>query len=353
LYDLVKSHVGLIERLPTAGGFADWKQIATFADMAAETAAVFEQKKNRPYSRMYSRAQWPASHFAAALFKVRRPEIEWTAEFSDPLLIDTYGHPRPNSCDMAWLAEHRMLDAIRDRGFAADPAETRLFYWCEMLPYTLADRIVFINESQLTYMLSYCRDEMVRRAIREKAEISAHPVPHAWAKAGDRTWYLDDECVNLAYFGTIYTTRSLSMLFAGIAALSGQERLRIRLYVFTRQTEQMQAEVDACGLWDVVFVLPEMDYLTFLRSLDDFDALVVNDVDRESAAGVNPYLPSKLSDYATSKTPILAIHERGSELSKRPEPTYWCEIQQPDAFLSRMLQVIREILSTKPAKTQR
>ena len=351
VYDLVTSHIGLIEHLPTSGGFADWKQIAKFAEMAAEKGAVFEQKKKAPYSRMYSRAQWPASHFAAALFKVRRPNIEWTAEFSDPLLIDKYGQARQDSCDMSWLAEHRILDAIREQGFAADPAETRLFYWCEMLPYTLADRIVFINESQLTYMLSYCRDDMVRRAVREKAEISQHPVPHVWAKSGNRTCHLDDECANLAYFGSVYANRSLSVVFEAIAALSGEERQRLRLYVFTRQIAETQEEVDACRLWDVVFVLPEMDYLEFLRSLDDFDALVVTDVDRESAAGANPYLPSKLSDYATSKTPILAIYERGSELSKRPEPTYWCEIQQSDTFLSRMVQVIREILSSKLAKT--
>ena len=47
-----------------------------------------------PYRSVYSRAMAPQSHFAAALVKLRRPDVEWVAEFSYPLKINAVGEER-------------------------------------------------------------------------------------------------------------------------------------------------------------------------------------------------------------------------------------------------------------------
>jgi hypothetical protein len=151
----------------------------------------------------------------------------------------------------------------------------------------------------------------------------------------------------MAYFGSVYANRSLGLLFDSLAALGQEQREQLRLYVFTGQTAAMHEEVEARQLWDVVFVLPERDYCEFLQSLDEFDVLIVNDADKRSRGELNPYLPSKLSDYAASRTPILAIVEEGSELSRRAEPTYRCTLQERSGFVEQMLAVIGQIVSKK------
>lgn len=347
LFKLVSPYIGRLEQLKCPVHFADWKAVGGFAELAAGKAAELERAKGKPYEQIYSRAQWPSSHFAAALFKVRRPELKWTAEFSDPLLLDVNGKERRGDLDLEWLVRQGIRERMRKMGFNLELENRRLFYWSEVLPYVLADQLVFTNVNQMKYMLSYCGDAKLRREVERKAVIKPHPIPRQWVNGGGRPYHLDDRCSNLAYFGSFYANRSLAGVFESIARLRADERQRLRLYLFTGQTAETQEQVEASGLWDVAFVLPELDYLNFLQSLNDFDVLIVNDVHKESGAGLNPYLPSKLSDYASSNTPILALYEKGSELSRRPEPKYRCEIRNRTAFAIELANILRSILKGK------
>ena len=54
-------------------------------------------------------------------------------------------------------------------------------------------------------------------------------------------------------------------------------------------------------------------FLEFLNLTTRFDVLLVNDADHE---GINPYLPSKLSDYLGSGSDVWAISQPGSVLSR-------------------------------------
>ena len=58
-----------------------------------------------------------------------------------------------------------------------------------------------------------------------------------------------------------------------------------------------------------------LHYFDFLAVSRKFDALVVNDAQTKTFKWINPYLPSKLSDYKGSGSPIWALFEEGSELS--------------------------------------
>jgi hypothetical protein len=59
-------------------------------------------------------------------------------------------------------------------------------------------------------------------------------------------------------------------------------------------------------------------FLEFLNLTTLFDVLLVNDAATAQHHAVNPYLPSKISDYRGSGTPIWAICEPGSILSTQP-----------------------------------
>ena len=60
---------------------------------------------------------------------------------------------------------------------------------------------------------------------------------------------------------------------------------------------------------------PPLDYLEFLNALSQFDVLVVVDVDTSATSyDINPFLPSKYSDYAGCGVPVWAMTEPGSPL---------------------------------------
>ena len=56
------------------------------------------------------------SHYAAALVKLRRPEIEWVAEFSDPLKINPLGEERTGAVAADWLSGE-LAAGMRAAGF--------------------------------------------------------------------------------------------------------------------------------------------------------------------------------------------------------------------------------------------
>ena len=58
------------------------------------------------------------------------------------------------------------------------------------------------------------------------------------------------------------------------------------------------------------------DYFKFLNATTQFDILIVNDVITNDNFKINPYLPSKVSDYLNSGSDIWAFYENKSTLSK-------------------------------------
>jgi hypothetical protein len=257
---------------------------------------------------------FPASHVAAARHKVRHPEVRWRAEFSDPLSKDVHGQDRPAALKRGHLlAELRTgLEAV---GVEA-PDHVRLLPWVEHLAYALADEIVFTNENQRDYMLGYCPDPALRARVEERSSVSHHPtLPPPFYRREPSSYALDPDRVHVGYFGVFYATRGLTEVTDALAGLPGQVRSRVQLHVFTNDPDEVAAGVVAAGLGDVVRVNGYRPFLEFLHLTTRFDVLLVNDADHE---GVNPYLPSKLSDYLGSGSDVWAISQPGSVLSRQP-----------------------------------
>ena len=132
----------------------------------------------------------------------------------------------------------------------------------------------------------------------------------------DETSRPNDGPVRLAYFGNLYANRSLEDAVGAIADLPADWRGRVHLAVFTSTPDLVRDQVRTLGLADVIDVRGYAPYLQFLNVLRRFDCLVIEDVATAgSAHDVNPYLPSKWSDYRGSGTPVWGILEPGSPLS--------------------------------------
>ena len=270
------------------------------------------------YRTMYSRAMWPAAHVLAALYKARHPNVEWTAEFSDPMLIDVQGQRREAKGPLEAALLDQLSKAVRARGFEP-PDMDNLWEIAELLPYALADKVLYTNENQRDVMLSYCeRPEYAARA-REHSIVEHHPTPPAdFYDRLPTTYELDPSVVNIGYFGTFYITRGLTEVVDALRAMPLASRARLRLHVFTHRPDKLNEDAREAGLAGVIVAKPYVSYLEFLSISKQMDVLLVNDFRAAEAHGRNPYLPAKYADYLGSGRPIWSIYEPGSVLSAQP-----------------------------------
>src|SRR5699024_8305260 len=81
------------EELRVDPSFSSSPLIARFARTALRSAAKL-QKENVPYASLDCRALWSASHVAASLVKIKFHNMNWEAEFSDPLRNGVNGADR-------------------------------------------------------------------------------------------------------------------------------------------------------------------------------------------------------------------------------------------------------------------
>ncbi|MEQ4204360.1 glycosyltransferase [Actinopolymorpha sp. B9G3] len=296
--------------------FSNWAAIEAFCAEGLARISALERAKGT-YDRLYSRVMWPASHFLAAAYKLRNPTVAWTAEFSDPAARDVAGAER-----RAPISPGPLLDMVQSELKRKDIpllGSRNCLDWCEYLAYACADSIVFTNENQRDYMLSYCPIAEVADMAREKSVISPHPtLAPAFYSMVQHPYVLDQSVVNLAYFGNFYATRGLGDVLQALARLEPDVRARLRLHVFTSKPADLQGHIDDLQIGDIVRSNGYVRFLAFLNLATKFDCLIVNDALTAVSHERNPYLPSKWSDYTGTGRPVWGLVEAGSPLSTRP-----------------------------------
>ena len=301
-------------RLAGPGVFQGWKGIRDF------TAGVDRFVQSRlleisPYDCIYSRAMWPAAHIAAAVQKIRRPEIPWHAEFSDPILYDVAGKERLHELEVDPLVVE-ILDGLRRAGLPL-PDNLNLFGLIEHLVYALADQVIFTNENQRNYMLGYLPSKFSRDAILDRSIVAHQPTL-------DSTFYNMVNArlrrvpgrIHIGYFGVFYATRGVGQLLDALTASSNTVRNRVVLDIYTDKPVETRELVKLQHLEDTVRVHRYVPYLKFLNLTTKFDWLLVFDSESLGTHDGNPYLPSKLSDYLGSGSRVWAMAEPGSVLSR-------------------------------------
>lgn len=332
----------LVGRQIVLGGepeYGGWATIRRFVSEGLDAVARLELAHGRPYAEVHSRAMWPAAHFLAARYRLLTPGATWSAEFSDPLLHTVAGEQRRRRFGGDDVAED-LWQAVRD----ADPSLSRpdnVWEMVELLPYAVADSVVFTNELQRDHMLGYCRSRVLAERARERSVVSPHPSPPASAY-GLSSAVLDREpgTVVVGYFGVFYPTRGLTEVWDALGRLDAEERGRLRLHVFTSDPASLVEQLAGTGLEGVVLPRDYVPYLDFLHLATQLDVLVVGDARTAGTHDVNPYLPSKWSDYVGSGTPVWALSEPGSMLSRMPA-AYGSSLGDVDGAV----RVLREILA--------
>ncbi len=292
---------------------ADWQNVERFASRGLRKIRALEAEGRR-YGSVYSRSMMPSSHVLAALYKLEHREVPWIAEFSDPLVLDTRGDRRraPAEGEIA----DRLRAALREAG-VEPPGVDEMFELVEALVYAFADEIVFTNENQRDLMLGLVPHEELRARAARHAIVAAHPAPapELYVATPVSTGF-DGDVVNIGYFGVFYGVRSAAALLAPWTRLDAGERASVRLHLYVPKPDAVREQVSAMGLGDCVEVHPFVPYLEFLNITTQLDWLVVADSAARDHHGANPYLPSKLSDYLGSGTPVWGIVEEGSPMDR-------------------------------------
>ena len=282
----------------------DWNNILNFVNEG--------MKLINDYEKIYSRANFSHSHFLALEYKLKNPDTYWRAEFSDPLIY-TFGnrHLSGKLEDKKYI--NRINKILKEKNLELISSENDINTICEYLTFIFADEIIFTNESQKDVMIDTLPFKI---DINEKYIISPHPTldeKYYYIKKSD--YQIDDEYINFAYFGVIFSNRSFEDFINAFDNINDEFKDKIRLHLFTPNKtlfEQLLSE----ELLEKTTFNENVDYLEFLNLSMKFDVLVVEDSFTKGDFIKNPYLPSKLSDYNGSNTSIWAICEENSEMSK-------------------------------------
>ncbi|MBC7630891.1 glycosyltransferase [Aeromicrobium sp.] len=314
---IVEPFIGNHLSIPGRPTFSQWRGVVEFCAAGMSAIERWEHTRGRSYRSVYSRAMWPSSHVLAALYKVRHPETTWIAEFSDPLSENVEGETRKAGTRDDDALSREIEEGLEAAGHPL-PHHLGLLQWIEHIAYALADEIVFTNTLQQQTMLTDIADETLHDRVVEHTRISPHPtLPPEFYQISDVAYPLEPGLTHVAYFGAFYPTRGLTEVTDAIRALPREYRDRLRFHVFTKDPEDLRTELRKASLDDTVITNHYVPYLDFLHLTTLFDCLLVNDARTADTHPVNPYLPSKISDYDGSGRPVWAVVEPGSSLSER------------------------------------
>lgn len=349
--ELIAGHlVSRRQVLPTRARFAGWPSIEDWCrdgrsqvDLWREESAArgeLVEGTDLPWTSLYSRAHFIASHLLAALVKADHPQLLWEAEFSDPCSRDVTGGERVHLVQRDGLLE-KFEAAIRGAGFEP-PESDNVYIWVETMTYALADTIVFTNENQADYMIGLIDDPALAGRVRGRSTFSHHPtLPERFYRISDVKLDLDPDRVSIGYFGNVYGTRSLLPLLDAMALLDETLRCRLRLHIFTSKPSELRRRVKARGVGDVVQVRPYVPFFDFLALTTQFDVLLAVDSLLPANAPSNPFLVSKWSDYKGSGRAVWAMLEESSVLSRMDDPAL--VYRTPVGHLSATAQMLSQL----------
>lgn len=304
----------------TPSTFSNWPAIYSFAAEVLKWGT----RKQAKYTSVYSRSMWPASHFAAFLVKLSQPSIKWTAEFSDPILWDIKSQKRYEKLDSSFINEYVFGKSPEiDKILSTYKDNDNLYFWCEILPFIFCDEIIFTCTNQRDYMLSKLNDKTIRKIAYNKSTISQHPTLESfYYNLGNASYTIDHSVKNIGYFGAFYSKRNLDDIVQAFKLYKMNGSKDIVLHVFTEQVNDAISFVRDNGLESYIKINSYLAYLDFLKVIKIFDCLIVNDSIVSNEKGMNPYLPSKVSDYMGVDSSIWAIVEEGSALSRMKNIRY-------------------------------
>src|SRR5699024_688347 len=149
--------------------------------------------------------------------------------------------------------------------------------------------------------------------------ISEHPtLSNKYYSLQESDYKFNKSEINIAYFGNFYSRRGINDILKIKEIADEYNKTSITFHLFINT--QYLAEKDIELINDKNIKLNNyVPYLEFLNLIKNLDVLLLFDSITSDIKYINPYLPSKLSDYLGSSNNILAVVEEGSVLDSKNE----------------------------------
>lgn len=310
--DIVENKI----QINSYASFSNWKSIRDFCDRGISEILKIERSKGK-YESVYSRIMFPASHFLAFEYKLMNPEVKWVAEFSDPILFDINSNIRNSEInDQIFINKVKKNSKMKHD---ISLYENNLFFLGEYIPYVFADEIIFTNKNQMEYMVENFPIDSMKEIIIKKAIIKKQPtLEKSYYDLVKTDYKINQKKTNFAYFGSFYETRNLDDVINAFLKIDQKYNKQYNIHIFTNDPKAFYEKVsnEYANIIDNFKVNAYVSFLEFLNLTTKFDCLIVNDAVTIGIKEVNPYLPSKLSDYIGSGTPVWGICEQDSTMHK-------------------------------------
>ncbi len=277
---------------------------------------------NKGYKTIKTRCFPTTNHFLAFEYKLNHPNTTWIAEFSDPIMVNLENKRRGKSERYHYKNED-FLNKVNSRiqelncDFPLIEKGETVYFIAEYLAYLFADKIIFTNKNQQEVMLKGFPYD-IRDTVLEKSEIRIHPtLRDEYYHIKETDYNVDDECINLGYFGTYLAKRNFETLFYSMESLDNDLKHKIKLHLFISDDEDgknLKKIIKGLDIHEDIIFNEKVSLLEFLNLSTKLDVLIVNDTLTKGYFDVNPFLPSKYSDYLGSGNDIWAICEEYSVL---------------------------------------
>lgn len=305
----------------------------TFKNYIKEGLKKLEET-NPNYKTITTRSWGVQPNFLALEYKLKHPETEWTAEFSDPIMYDVDNNLRDVNFKLDNEEYFQRINSEIDKAneklsegkinlkFEHISKDNNINFLCEYLGYIFADKVRFTNENQREIMLSQFPYD-IKDFVMEKSEINPHPtLDEEYYHLKEIDYEIEDDCINIGYFGTYFGKRNFEPIFYAIENLDDEIKNKIKFHLFTKNGDNLNTLTNNLSISDNIVVNEKVPLLEFLNLSTKLDILLVNDTETKGIFKVNPYRPSKIADYIGSGKDIWGICEKDSIMDSLEEIKY-------------------------------
>lgn len=305
----------------------EWNNIKNFVKNGLEVLPKYE--------KIYSRAFFSHSHFLALEYKLKHPDTYWRAEFSDPLVKPLGRRTSSEINDEDYV--NRINSILKEKDLDLININQDVNSICEYLTFIFADEIIYTNENQKKVMTN----NLPSNIKINKEIISPHPtLDEKYYHISNFEYEVDKNYLNFAYFGNIFSKRSFEDFISAFMNVKNKEKLRI--HIFTKNRTLFE-QILPKEVYEISILNNEVNYLEFLNLTIKFDVLLVEDSYTKGDEIINPYLPSKISDYKGSKVSIWGVCEDSSPMDKM-DLEYKSKLHDYQSNIQTLNQIIKDKL---------
>lgn len=263
-----------------------------------ESLKEFEKEN---YECVYTSSVPGISHVCGHKIKSKHPNVKWIASFSDPIKNAPYKKD-PN------LKYRNIFYRIAFRVGSFIYMNNKY----EQVAINKADELVFICEEQRDFTAGQYKNKegILNKSVIEK--LTYIPEWNMYRQLIDAHQVVNTPKIAV-HLGRIYGLRKIDTFLTALKELKSQDPDLSNKIVFHQYSEiqpQDKKFIMDNKLEDVVVLHNKVSYDESLEIMKNADILVLFDTIIHD--GIQPYLPSKITEYLLLKKPIIAICNQNS-----------------------------------------